>query len=398
VVTTINNYSPQPWGHGDRIFVSTDLGAKWSDIIAEKRVDMDDGGFPWITGKAMHWNGCVTLDPFDGSRAFLTSGNGIFMTRGIGEARSTWVFAVRGLEETVPIDAISIEGGPMISVILDYDGFVHDDVRVSPQRGAHSPMMGSVTALAVAALNPRMVARAGRALQVSNDMGRTWTVLKNGPVEKAGGGSLAWSADGEVLLWSPSRSNGLWRSTDRGLTWMQAAGPDFAGRVYADQVNPDRFYLYNSSSGQFWASEDGGVSFAVVNELVKRASDILRPVPRREGQLWMAMNNSGLHFSRDGGKSFERVDGVEVANAVGLGKAAPGSDAETVFVWGRAGGGKPGVYRSTDSGKTWLRITDDAHQYGGMANGQFVVGDRNVFGRVYMSTAGRGIVFGEPVD
>lgn len=396
VVTTINNYSRQPWGYGDRIFVSADLGEKWSDIIEEKRVEMDDGGFPWIRGKAMHWNGCITLDPFDGRRAFLTSGNGIFMTRGIGEPRSTWTFAVRGLEETVPIDVVSIEGGPAISVILDYDGFVHDDVRVSPARGAHSPMMGSVTALAVAALDPRMVARAGGSLQVSDDMGRTWAVLKNGPVEKASGGSLAWSADGEVLLWSPSRANGVWRSTNRGLTWAKATGPEFAGRVYADAVNPRRFYLYHWSSGQFWASNDGGVSFQVVSELVKRASDILRMVPRREGHLWMAQNSAGLHRSRDGGKTFERVDGVEVANAVGLGKAAPGRDEDTVFIWGRAGGGKPGVYRSTDSGATWLRVTDDAHQYGGMANGQFVVGDRNVFGRVYMSTAGRGIAYGEP--
>src|SRR5690606_7438755 len=31
-------------------------------------------------------------------------------------------------------------------------------------------------------------------------------------------------------------------------------------------------------------------------------------------------------------------------------------------------------------------------------NGEFIVGDMNVFGRVYLSTAGRGIAYGEPVD
>lgn len=398
VVTTINNYSRQPWGYGDRIFVSADLGEKWSDIIGEKRVEMNDGGFPWIRGKAMHWSGCITLDPFDARRAFLTSGNGIFMTRGIGDPRSTWTFAVRGLEETVPIDVVSIKDGPLISVILDYDGFVHNDVRVSPEQGAHSPMMGSVTALAVAALNPRMVARAGGALQISSDMGRTWSVLKQGPVDNASGGSLAWSADGDVLVWSPSRSNGVWRSTDRGLTWTKSAGLDFSGRVFADQVNPRRFYLYRPANGQFWASDDGGVSFAVVSEQTRGGSDILRPVPNREGHLWLAKNNEGLQFSSDGGKTFKQVDGVQVANAVGLGKAAPWSVDDTVFIWGRAGGGESGVYRSTDWGKSWLRVTDDAHEYGGMANGQFVSGDRNVFGRVYMSTAGRGIAFAEPVQ
>lgn len=398
VVTTINNYERQPWGHGDRIFVSSDLGRKWTDIIGERRVDMDDGGFPWIRGKAMHWAGCITLDPFDARRAFLTSGNGIFMTRGIGEPRSTWTLAVRGLEETVPIDVVSIEGGPMISVILDYDGFVHDDVRVSPKDGAHSPMMGSVTALAVAAKNPRMVARAGGGLQVSEDMGRSWTVLNEGPIEKASGGSLAWSADGRVLLWSPSRANGVFRSENRGVTWTKSEGPEFSVRLTADAVNPERFYFYHPPTGEIWTSRDGGRRFQVVNEIEKRGSNILRPVPGKEGHFWIALNEGGLHLTRDG-VSVSKLDSVEVCNAVGLGKPAPGSDVDTLFIWGRPrGADKIGVYRSTDAGRSWVRVNDDAHQYGGLANGQFVVGDRNVFGRVYMSTAGRGIAFGEPVE
>ena len=40
------------------------------------------------------------------------------------------------------------------------------------------------------------------------------------------------------------------------------------------------------------------------------------------------------------------------------------------------------------------RVNDDNHEYGGLANGEFVMGDMNTFGVVYMSTAGRGIVVG----
>jgi hypothetical protein len=54
-----------------------------------------------------------------------------------------------------------------------------------------------------------------------------------------------------------------------------------------------------------------------------------------------------------------------------------------------------GIHRSIDEGATWTRINDNDHEYGGPANGQFVIGDMNVYGRVYMSTAGRGIVYGE---
>jgi photosystem II stability/assembly factor-like uncharacterized protein len=66
-----------------------------------------------------------------------------------------------------------------------------------------------------------------------------------------------------------------------------------------------------------------------------------------------------------------------------------------VFIWG-AVGGKRGLYRSTDAGASWIRVNDDAHQFGGPGNAQFVVGDMNTEGRVYMSTVGRGIVYGTP--
>ena len=50
------------------------------------------------------------------------------------------------------------------------------------------------------------------------------------------------------------------------------------------------------------------------------------------------------------------------------------------------------MFRSTDKGVSWRRINDDAHQYGNMGQGNFVIGDLNVFGRAYMSTEGRGLV------
>ena len=49
------------------------------------------------------------------------------------------------------------------------------------------------------------------------------------------------------------------------------------------------------------------------------------------------------------------------------------------------------MFGSDDKGKTWTRVNDDGHEYGGLANGEFVMGDMNTYGVVYMSTAGRGI-------
>jgi xyloglucan-specific exo-beta-1,4-glucanase len=81
---------------------------------------------------------------------------------------------------------------------------------------------------------------------------------------------------------------------------------------------------------------------------------------------------------------------------VGFGKPIGSAGYPTVFVWGAVNGGKRGLYRSTDAGASWARINDDAHQYGGPGNGEFVSGDMNTEGLVYMSTVGRGIVYGAP--
>jgi hypothetical protein len=101
-------------------------------------------------------------------------------------------------------------------------------------------------------------------------------------------------------------------------------------------------------------------------------------------------------YSIDSGATFTAVRGIDYCEAVGFGKAATGADYPTIFTYSEIDGSK-GIWRSVDKGISWTSINDDKHEYGGLANGEFVVGDMNVFGRVYMSTAGRGIAYGEPL-
>jgi photosystem II stability/assembly factor-like uncharacterized protein len=50
------------------------------------------------------------------------------------------------------------------------------------------------------------------------------------------------------------------------------------------------------------------------------------------------------------------------------------------------------LFRSTDTGSTWVRINDNAHQWGGYS---LVVGDPKTFGTVYVApNSGRGIIYG----
>jgi xyloglucan-specific exo-beta-1,4-glucanase len=390
LATTINTYQRQPWGYGDRIFLSSNGGASWTDLFQAGSITMDTNGFPWIEGQAIHWAGTIEFDPFDSEHAFVTSGNGLFETKNVGAAEQSWSFAVKGLEETVPLDAVSVPGVPLISAIGDYDGFVHHDLGVSPVAGRHLPAMGTTNAIAAAGGRPQRLARVGSALYLSDDGGGSWSLTPR-PTNDTGG-RLALSADGSVLLWSAG--NAVHRTADAGQSWSVPSGLAGALAPVADSVNASKFYAYDPSSGALNASNDAGVTFTLASSLPSGGSPRIRSAPGVEGDVWVALGNAGLRRSRDSGRSFTVVAGVDSCTAVGFGAPAPGQSFAAVYIWGAAGGPR-GVYRSDDSGKTWLRINDDAHQFGGLGNGQFVLGDLNVYGRVFLSTAGRGVIVGE---
>jgi photosystem II stability/assembly factor-like uncharacterized protein len=390
VVSTINTYVPQGDARGDRIFVSSDGGASWTDVVARGFV-RDAAGVPWLKGHAIHWAGTVEFDPQDPRAVWVTSGNGIFRTANIDAAPATWTFTVDGLEETVPLGFASRLARPLVSAIGDYDGFLHED----PARHGriHDPQIGTTTGLAVAGARPDIMARVGDSMLLTRDGGASWARTAT---LKGKRGQVALSVDGAAILHAPEQTTAVWRSVDAGASWSEVKG--LAGnriRPLADPVDAGTFYAYTGTA--LLASLDGGATFTPRASLPAGGSARLVAIPGRAGDLWVALKDGGLAHSLDGGASFKRLAGVSYCGAVGYGKAAPGASYPALYIWGAAGDAIRGIYRSLDGGASWARINDDAHQYGGPGDGQFIVGDMNRFGVVYMSTAGRGIVYGRPV-
>jgi hypothetical protein len=218
-------------------------------------------------------------------------------------------------------------------------------------------------------------------------------------------GQVALSANGSALLHTVTARNDdgsstttTYRSTNftsASPTWTVVSGlSNNAVAPVADPVNASKFYVYDN--GTLRASNNGGLTFTNAGSLAAWGSPLARTAPGREGDVWVALNGGGLARSTNSGVTFSTVANVGQASAVGFGKTATGASYPTVFIWGTANGGPRGVYRSTDAGASWVRVNDNARQFGGPGNGQFVQGDMNTEGVVYMSTVGRGIVYGTP--
>ena len=225
--------------------------------MQNKKVAMSENGIGWIKNHALHWMGTLTFDPNNSNRVFATSGNGVFMTSNLSAPVSMWNFQAHGIEETVPGDLVSLAGGPMVSVILDYDGFRHDDIYSYPS-AKHSPPMGSTTGLAAASANIAKVARVSGDLYVSSDTARTWSKWNKPTVEK--GGKLAFSTDGNTLLWAPN-SGLVYRTENQGLTWTNSSGLTGQSIPLADGFSPQKFYAYKRRTGEFFISDDKGKNF-----------------------------------------------------------------------------------------------------------------------------------------
>jgi hypothetical protein len=124
----------------------------------------------------------------------------------------------------------------------------------------------------------------------------------------------------------------------------------------------------------------------------------MRAVPGREGDVWVAGGSAfdtayGLWHSTNSGATFTRLLNVDEADTIGFGKPAAGQTYVALYTSAKIGGVR-GIYRSDDAGASWVRVNDDQHQYAW--TGAAITGDPRVYGRVYVATNGRGILYGEP--
>jgi photosystem II stability/assembly factor-like uncharacterized protein len=392
MVTTLDRWWPE-----DEIYRTTDGGTTWK-ALADKSV-RDASAAPYVGTKTGHWMTALAIDPFDSGHVLYGTGSGIWRSQDANASdsggTSHWRVGTRGLEETALTDVIAPPGGATaITAMGDLGGFRYDALTEVPAGRLKNPMMITSTDIDFAQSNPAVMVRVGRGGDqdgaYSTDGGTSWNGFTAEPVDSADSGQVALAADGSAIVWTQD-GKAPYRSTDKGATWSKVNGLGTGAVVVADRSSAKIFY--SLAGGTLYASTDGGATFT------SRATNLpagrLTAVPGIAGDLWIADGAKGLLHSTDGGRTFTTLTTVRSASALGFGKAAAGGAYQALYLIGTVKD-VTGVFRSTDQGATWLRVNDDAHQWGAIGGVGVIAGDPDTYGRVYVGTNGRGLQYGDP--
>jgi xyloglucan-specific exo-beta-1,4-glucanase len=418
LTTTMNEWWPDA-----NIYRSTDGGKTWEAAwntnnypTRSMRYTQDISEVPWLnwgyttatmpqTPVKVGWMmGCIQIDPFNSNRMMYGTGATLFgsttLTNWDNPNKKFDITSMaKGIEECAINDLISPSSGAhLISGVSDIGGFVHTDLTKAPKAMMENPIMGGITSLDYAQLQPNIIVRVGdKAIAYSKDNGSSWTPGTS-ITGLTGGGKVALSADGKLILWSPAGNNvPVSYSSDNGITWKSSSGIPSNADISSDRVNPKKFYAF--ANGKFYLSTDGGATFATTKAagLPTKGSVYFKAIPGVENDIWLVSSDTtdnvqGIYHSTDAGASFKKLSNTDSAAAIGFGKAAPGKKYMAIYISGTING-VDGIFRSDDAGKHWVRINDDQHQYASTSSA--ITGDPRIYGRVYIGTNGFGIVYGD---
>jgi len=182
---------------------------------------------------------------------------------------------------------------------------------------------------------------------------------------------------------------GVWKSTDRGSTWKLLSDPAKVGaagdsplRLRVDPKDSKHLYLTIGVRGGamgFWVSKDAGATWgippafsALADSTTTKDVTMMEVDPADFNHVvvvshspWKGKENAGIMESKDGGDSWTaHPPGPWNAGTVGiaiLSYPPQGiGDSKTWLV-----GGEAGLWRSTDSGETWKKVSDNGIPHGG---------------------------------
>ncbi len=404
-----------------------DGGQSW------RQVSMRVSAVPWWPEWHLYTlTGDLAISPQDARQVWLTTGFGVLHTADITQQPSRWQTPMANLEELVVFVLRSppvANGALVLSGVADAGGFRHMSTTQRPQRSYQDGAFSDTTGLDFSEADPKIVVRVGsypgpggrmdsqNQSAYSEDNGATWQPFGTVPAGAANGKvavSATLQANGKpIIVWAPQGEVYPHRSLDGGQTWEPVSGAPnnttlqlwFPSQAIAsDRVEGNWFYLFKygeATGGSIYRSQDGGATWErTTTHLPDHWIYKLEAAPNLAGEVWLSVEDRGLHRSSDAGQSFTPLAQIEQVQTFGFGQAAPGQHNPAVFVYGTIDG-ETGLFRSDDAtrlpgdaaGATWVKVSTDQQR---LSNVNYIEGDRQRFGHVYVGTGGRGIIHGQP--
>ncbi len=421
-----------------RSYTSGDAWDGWDSLNAKLGMNAD---IPWFDtlpkGLPQGWISVsnIIFDPVVPNRLWMGEGTGAWRTGDIFDNEIEWTSISRGIEELVTNDVVAPLGGKVVTAHWDWGSFYHDNVDAYPTMQSTYGRFNSTWDLDYAGGTPSFLVSTisdqrfccyddGRFNMsgYSFDNGRNWTrfasLTSNTHPEGLEFGNIAVAAnDTQNMVWVPSSDLTPHYTKDRGATWTPITLPDLPADqsgshndphlnrrvITADRVLPNTFYFYHKDNGVY-RSTDGGVSWVRMANAggqqgwaVGFYNVILESVPGRPGHLWMTPGaHTGASYplmrSSDGGDSWKTITGVQDVTSFGFGKAASANGYPAIYIQGVVNGAH-GIYRSINGGDSWLKLA--TYPLGSFDTIKAISGDMNIFGRVYLGTAGSGFIYGD---
>jgi hypothetical protein len=415
IVLASTFYHPE----GEELYRSIDGGNKWKPVFHSGGGIFDNSIAPYTNHTGIHWLFDLEIDPFNSDHALFTTGFGGYETYNLSNVDTgeptLWQVLSNGVEETVPLELLSpSEGAHLLTAIGDYGGFVHWDLDNSPPEGNFTnPHFGNTDGITCAELNPEIIVRVGvqshgrtgSNIAYSLNGGKSWQPTDTMPDLSTRHGHIAVSADGKSWIWTP-RGTRPFLTQDKGKTWKECTELQEDTRVVADRVNPKKFYAMDLFNRKLFVSYNDGNNFIEKTLKLPReykpqegyrgdsrgGQDRIYTTPNYEGDVWIAAFDGLFHMQTED-TVFTKVKGVLEIHGFGFGKAAPRSDYPALYLIGVVDSTR-GIFRSDNEGKNWIRINDDAHQWGLLLH---ITGDPKKYGRVYIGAHGRGTLYGDPL-
>ena len=439
------------------VYLSKDYGNSWSVSLCG--LEKGDLYFntsymkPEYNGNhcLLHWMSDIKINPFDPNEVWFNSGTGVFMTDALLGEHPRYHDACAGIEETVHLNVYAPVAGEaeLIDIVGDLGGFAFrnldepcknsfDDREgnryitcINADISDADSNLGIVTArgnwkgktkggLVRTRDNFKTFERISMPFGINAEIDRKLHEIENPNVNA---GWVAMSPDGTNIVWSVADGIRLpvelvIISNDGGKNFQKAGVFDLKGnpvkkgylKVFSDRTGNDLFYGFGGAS-EIYVSRDGGKNFYQKQPeetfpicdfgYIDTANKTeVRGEGGKSGVFYMALGDAGLYkFCYDTGTEEIHVkrltDAKDACYRMGLGVIGEGreylTEEKAIYFCGRLDG-EYGFYRTLDEGKSYERLNRDDQMYGEINS---IDGDKRKFGRFFLATGSRGVLYGE---